>query len=133
MEKFINFILILSILFMGAGCAYLAIGAIGAAGGATYVAYIKGEMEYIYGSPYDKVWDSITVSLKQLEIRIGEEEKTSSNGKITAYMKDGVPVYITVNPLSSDSTSVKVRVGTFGDRRISELIHSQIYQNLRAR
>lgn len=133
MKRVINFTLIFIILILGAGCAYLAVGAIGAAGGATYVAYVKGEMEYIYGSPYEKVWNCITISLNQLEIRISQEEKTTYNGKITAYMKDGVPVYVSVAPLSPDSTSVKVRVGTFGDKRISELIHSQIYQNLRTR
>lgn len=126
-------ILILVLVFSGLlvqGCALVYVGA-GAGAGAGTVAYIKGELEQAHGAGYERVWEASLSSLKQLGIKIINTEKDAISGTIKAARSDGTPVTVKVAPMNSKSTSVKVRVGTFGDREASEIIQKQIANNLK--
>ncbi len=107
------------------GCALLLIGG-GAAGGGAGVAYAKGELEQVYAAPYDKLWDATLQVLRTMNIAVSETQKDTISAKATGVMSDGTSIVVSVLPVTRDSTSVRVRVGTFGDRPESERIHGQI-------
>ena len=124
-------ILLLVMTGMLQGCALLLIGG-GAAGGGAGVAYAKGELEQVYAAPYDKVWDATLRSLRILNVTVSDTQKDPISAKATGVKSDGTSIVISVLPVTRDSTSVRVRVGTFGDRPESERIHGQVALALKA-
>jgi len=115
------------------GCAWLAIGAAGAGVGVGTYAYIRGELEAAYPSPYNETWSATLAALDKLEIRKKSAEKDAFGGLIEAARADGTSIKIRVTPITDASTSVKIRVGTFGDRAISETISAEIESRLKKR
>lgn len=112
------------------GCALVLLGG-GAAGGAAGVAYAKGELEQVYAAPYDPVWDATLRALRTLNIALSETQKDQISAKAVGARADGTTVVVTVLPVTKDSTSVRVRIGNFGDRSASERIQGQIAVNLK--
>jgi hypothetical protein len=114
------------------GCPVVLIGG-GAVGGGAGVAYAKGELEQVHAAPYDEVWDATLRALRVLNVAIAETQKDRVSAKATGTKPDGTAVVITVLPVTRDSTSVRVRIGTFGDRPESERIQGQIAVALKGR
>jgi len=107
------------------GCALILLGG-GAAGGAAGVAYAKGELEQVHAAPYDRVWGATLSALRTLNIAVSDTQKDQISAKAVGARADGTAVVVTVLPVTKDSTSVRVRVGNFGDRPTSERIQGQI-------
>jgi len=107
------------------GCALFLIGG-GAAGGAAGVAYAKGELEQVHAASYDRVWDATLRALRALNIAVSQTQKDQISAKATGAKADGTAVVVTVLPVTKDSTSVRVRIGTLGDQSESERIQGQI-------
>jgi len=107
------------------GCALILLGG-GAAGGAAGVAYAKGELEQVHAAPYDRVWDATLSALRTLNIAVSDTQKDQISAKAVGARADGTAVVVTVLPVTKDSTSVRVRIGNFGDRPTSERIQGQI-------
>ncbi|MBI5167798.1 MAG: DUF3568 family protein [candidate division NC10 bacterium] len=112
------------------GCALLYVGA-GAGAGAGTVAYVKGELEHVYSARYERVWEVSLASLKQLGIKVLSSERDAISGTIKAARSDGTSVTVKVAPLNPQTTSVKIRVGTFGDKEVSEMIQNRVAANLK--
>lgn len=110
------------------GCAALVVGA--GAGGGT-VAYIQGEYSQVHAGGYERVWSVALSALKQMEIKVIKAEKDALGGTITARRADDTAVNIKVEPTGADTTTVKVRLGTFGDKAASEAIQARIVSGLR--
>ncbi len=113
------------------GCALFLIGG-GAAGGAAGVAYAKGELEQVHAASYDRVWDATLRALRTLNIAVSQTQKDQISAKATGAKADGTAVVVTVLPVTKDSTSVRVRIGTLGDQSESERIQGQIAVALKA-
>jgi hypothetical protein len=107
------------------GCALFLIGG-GAAGGGAGVAYAKGELEQVHAASYDRVWEATLRALRALNITVSQTQKDQISAKATGTKADGTSVVVTVLPVTKDSTSVRVRIGTFGDQSESERIQGQI-------
>ena len=107
------------------GCPLILIGG-GAAGGGAGVAYAKGELEQVHAAPYDRVWDATLRALRTLNIAVSDTQKDQISAKAVGTMADGTAVVVSVLPVTKDSTSVRVRIGNFGDRPASERIQGQI-------
>lgn len=107
------------------GCPLIILGG-GAAGGAAGVAYAKGELEQVHAAPYDRVWDATLRALRTLNIAVSDTQKDQISAKAVGARTDGTAVVVTVLPVTKDSTSVRVRIGSFGDRPTSERIQGQI-------
>jgi hypothetical protein len=107
------------------GCPLILLGG-GAAGGAAGVAYAKGELEQVHAAPYDRVWDATLRALRTLNIAVSDTQKDQISAKAIGTRADGTAVVVSVLPVTKDSTSVRVRIGNFGDRPASERIHGQI-------
>ncbi len=107
------------------GCPLVLIGG-GAAGGGAGVAYARGELEQVHATPYNKVWDATLSALRTLNISVSETQKDQISAKATGTKSDGTSVVVSVLPVTKDTTSVRVRIGTFGDRPASEQIQGEI-------
>ena len=107
------------------GCPLILLGG-GAAGGGAGVAYSKGEQEQVHAAPYDRVWDATLSALRTLNITVSETQKDQISGKATGAKSDGTSVVVSVLPVTKETTSVRIRIGTFGDRPASEQIQGEI-------
>jgi uncharacterized lipoprotein len=107
------------------GCPLIILGG-GAAGGGAAVAYAKGELEQVHAAPYDRVWDATLRALRTLNIAVSDTQKDQISAKAVGARADGTAVVVSVLPVTKDSTSVRVRIGNFGDRPASERIQGQI-------
>ncbi len=104
----------------------------GAAAGAGGVAYVKGEHSQVHTGTPDHVWRATLATLKQMNMEVVETQKDGTGGSIEARRADNTKVTIKEEPAGKDSTQVKIRVGTFGDKAESEAIQSRIDANLKA-
>ena len=130
MRAIIGIILILFCMsFMLQGCLLLAVGA-GAGAGAATVAYIKGELRTTYAASLDRTWEATLSALKDLQINVRSTKKDATEGNIEATKADGTNVKIDLEPAGPSTTSVRIRVGLFGDEEASMVINRQIASKL---
>ena len=113
-------------LMMSGGCALL----VGAGAGVGTYAYIDGKLKRSYGSPLPKVWEASLAAVKDLKLTTASQQSDAFNGVIKGEMADGKRFEITLKKISEKSTEVGVRIGVFGDRKKSEVIHEQIAKRL---
>ena len=108
------------------GCnALLRAGAGPGAGAATY-AYVKGELQTTYGASFDRTWNATLSALRDIDIKVVGTRKDTLEGNIEATKADGTKVRIDLVKAGPDTTTVKIRVGVFGDEEPSRLIHRKI-------
>ena len=122
--------LILLLLPVLGGCALMLVGA-GAGAGAGTVAYIQGEHSQVHAGNYDRVWSATLAALSQMNIKVIKTEKDALSGTISARRADDTSVTVKVEPTGADTTTVKIRVGMFGDRAASESIQARIVSGLK--
>ncbi len=115
--------------FLISGCAAVLVGgaAVGAGSG-TYL-YINGEMKTDYYSSFDAVWSACEKTVADMRGLDVERDKMLAKGKIDAVINDE-KVQISVTYKAKDVTTVSVRIGLFGNKLSSQLIHDKIRDNL---
>jgi hypothetical protein len=126
-------ILLLFIATGGTGCGlFLAAGA-GAAAGVGAAEYIGGELKQAYAAPMEKTWNASLAATDQLKMRATEKsiDNLDQNRVIKGKTDDGKDFQISLETLGKDVTMVKVRIGVFGDEKISRTIHETIAKNLK--
>jgi hypothetical protein len=130
MKAIIGIILVLFCMsFMIQGCLLLAVGA-GAGAGAATVAYVKGELRTTYAASLNRAWEATLSALKDLRINVYSSKKDATEGDIEATKADGTKVKINLEPAGPDTTTVRIRVGMFGDEEASKIINRQIASKL---
>jgi hypothetical protein len=122
-------LLLICMSLMLQGCLLLAVGA-GAGAGAATVAYVKGELKTTYAASLNRTWDATLSALKDLRINVYSSKKDATGGDVEATKADGTKVKITLEPAGPDTTSVRIRVGIFGDEEVSRIINRQIASKL---
>jgi len=122
--------LILLLLPVLGGCAVMLVGA-GAGAGAGTVAYVQGEHSQVHAGNYERVWSATLAALSQMHIKVIKTEKDALSGTITARRADDTSVTVKVEPTGADTTTVKIRIGMFGDRAASESIQARIVSSLK--
>jgi uncharacterized lipoprotein len=123
--KCIALVFLCSILMLQ-GC----VAVIGAGAGAGTVAYVRGELQTTYAASFNRTWEASLAALKDLGITVYNTEKDATEGNIEATKADGTKVKINLKPAGVDTTSVKIRVGIFGDEEVSRTISNQISKRL---
>jgi len=103
--------------------------AVAAAGAGTY-AYIKGDLQKSYQASMDKAWSATLKAVDELKMMTESKEQDAFNGTVKGKMADGKSFQIKLKRLDEQSTEIGVRIGTFGDRQISEAIHDKIMSKL---
>ncbi len=131
--KMVGMILVLICLgLMLQGCLLLAVGA-GAGAGVATVSYVKGELRTTYAASLNRTWEATLSALKDLQLNVHSTKKDATEGDIEATKADGTKVKINLEPAGPDTTSVRIRVGMFGDEEASKTINRQIASRLGAK
>ena len=121
--------LVVMVVSLISGCAAVVVGgaAAGAASG-TYF-YINGEMKTDYYASFDAVWSACEKTVADMRGLDVQRDKMLAKGKIEAVIDDE-KVQISVTYKAKDVTTVSVRIGLFGNKLSSQLIHDKILDNL---
>jgi len=97
----------------------------------TEASYSKAEgvLRAVVGGSMPDVVKATNDTLEDLELVGIDNTVDKLKGKITARLAVGTKITINLEALDFDNTSIKIKVGTFGDRSIS----LQIFRNLEKR
>ncbi len=118
-------IIFLAPIFLG-GCIFL----LGAGVGAGGYSFIKGELRVSYSVGVRKAYRGTLKALKNLGMKVVEKKVDALGGKIKALRADGTKIRLSLRLEEAGSTSIGVRVGTFGKKKVSEQIHRRIRRSL---
>ena len=135
MKSWKNGIWIILLLFIavgGTGCAFfVAVGA-GAAVGIGTAEYIGGELQQAYAAPMEKTWNASLATTDELKMKTTEKsiDNLDKNRVIKGRTEDGKDFQVALEALGKDVTMVKVRIGLFGDEKISTAVHKTIAKML---
>jgi hypothetical protein len=102
----------------------------GAAAGGGTIAYIKGELKSTAQAPLDRAWEATQMAMKDLEFVITEKEKDAFDAKLTANGAGDKKINIALKKMSDTLTEIKIRVGAFGDKSLSQQILETIKNRL---
>jgi len=129
--KGIWMIIILSAATTSAGCALFAAGA-GVAAGVGAAEYVRGELKQAYAAPMEKAWNASLAAAADMKMKTTEKsiDNLDQNRVIKGKTEDGKDFQISLEALSKDVTTVKVRIGVFGDEAYSKKIQEAIGKNL---
>ncbi len=113
------------------GCAFLVGTALGGGAGIGATKYMKGEMESSYAANMETTWIACQKALKEVGIEInGSIQERPIHWMLQGRAEGGEKVRVTLDALSNKVTRVSVRIGIFGDERISKKIHDAISRRL---
>jgi hypothetical protein len=107
------------------GCLAVAAGA-----GASVVAYARGDLETTLHTDYPKVVDSARNAIGELEFAKVSENKDALKAVLVARTALDKKVEITIANSGKKLTSIKIRVGLFGDEALSMAILDKIKSDL---
>jgi Protein of unknown function (DUF3568) len=111
-----------------AGCLAAA-AAVG--GGAVGAAYVLGDVERTYPYPLDVVWGAAQTAMAELELPPGFDSKDALKARIDRRTATGDRIRLTLTA-RGQFTKLVLRVNTFGDRSMSQVIVNRIESHLPA-
>ena len=112
-----------------AGCKSTVVTPEGTA--ATY-SKAEGVLRATLGGSVPDVVNATNATFEDLELTGVESTVDKLKGKITARMAVGTKVSVNLEAVDFDTTSIRIKVGTFGDRSISMQIFRSIEKRLGA-
>ena len=115
-----------ALLITTSGCAVLVAGAVGAGAGVGTSRYVEGNLKRDYMGTLPKVMRASLAALDDLKIAPNLEREDDSGALIRGIMNDGTKVTVNLKEISDNQIEVGVRVGFFGDKERSELVHEKI-------
>jgi hypothetical protein len=124
-------VLTVSLLAFVSGCALFVVGAAAGAGAGGY-AWINGEIKTTEGASLDRTWNATLAAMKDLEFPVTDQAKDALEANLTARNASNTNISIKLKNLSSTSTEIRIRVGTFGDENLSRTILNKINSHLQA-
>ncbi len=119
--------LLSAVLFSQMGCVAAAVGA---AAGAGTVVYLKGNLEETMATGTPAVHRATIAALQDLRVPIVKNEHDNVNAKIESRFADNTTIWIWIDGISSNASTLKIRVGTFGEESRSRMILERIHRNL---
>ena len=108
----------------------LVIGGAAAAVGVGSYLYYKGELERDYHAPMDSVWEATLQAVEELKLTTETKEHDAFSGQIKGKMSDGDSFKIDLKNKGDELTQVGIRIGSFGSKSKSEVIHDKIRAKL---
>ena len=109
------------------GCVAAVVGA--GAGAGTY-AYVRGEYQATYPRSLVSTYTATVKALNDLDMPVLNSSKDLTDGVIESKKGDGSAVKIILKSAGNNITTVKIRVGIFGDEASSRLIEGKISARL---
>ena len=120
------------VLALTSGCVVVAVGAVAGAGAATY-AYVNGEVQSTLSATLDNTWVATQAAVKDLQFKLGKTSKDALNAHLECTTADGKSITIKLKRVSDTLTEVDIRVGKFGDQKVSDMILDKIKAHLGAK
>jgi hypothetical protein len=118
-----------AVIFLTTGCAVLVgLGAVAGTGTGTYV-YVNGGLQSDYRSSYDMVWTACEKTMAEMRALSVQPFKEIGQGKISAVINDE-KVQFDVKYKERNVTTVTIRVGLFGNKTASQVLHDKISDNI---
>jgi hypothetical protein len=114
-------------LFSQMGCVAAAVGA---AAGAGAVVYLKGTLEETVSYSAPTVYRAAIAALQDLKVPILEDRHDNLNAELKAKFADNTHLWIWIDSVSSSATTLKIRVGTFGEENRSRQVLDAIHRHL---
>jgi ABC-type glycerol-3-phosphate transport system substrate-binding protein len=91
--------------------------------------WVEGALGSVLAAPMPEVVNATTATLTDLELVAVDSTVDRLKGRITARMAVGTKVAINLEAVDFESTSIRIKVGTFGDRAVA----LQILRNIEKR
>jgi hypothetical protein len=135
-EKRINRIRLLILLLLAlnflicVGCPAVVLVGGGAAAGGGAVAYIKGELKSTAQVSLDRAWKATQMAMDDLEFTVTGKEKDVFDAELTASGAGDKKIKVALKKISDTRTEIKIRVGAFGDKSLSQRILETIKKRL---
>jgi hypothetical protein len=89
----------------------------------------SGWLSWTYPMPLERSYEAALAALGELNLRVQSKTLDGLEGRIKALRADGKTVRVYIQPVTTRTTEVRVKIGFFGDQEQAELIH----KNIRAR
>jgi hypothetical protein len=118
--------LLVGLLGTAGGCFLLAAGAATGAG----VAYAKGDIERIVNADSARVVAAAQKALGDLGFSDVHVEDKEDGQRVAARTSNDKEIHLFVAPRGDNVSKIWVRVGTFGEKGLSESIYERIQANL---
>jgi hypothetical protein len=115
-----------SIVVTASGCLAVALG-----GGAVGAAYVLGDIDRTYPFPLEIVWSATETALAELQLPPGFDSKDQLTAQFDRRTATGDRIRITLAS-RGQFTKLSLRVNTFGDRSMSQVIVGRIESHLPA-
>lgn len=132
-KKFISLLFIIILALANAGCAaFIAAGA-GAGLGIGAAEYIRGELKQVYAASMEKTWAASVAAVSELKMKTTEKaiEQGDYSRLIKGKTAEGKDFKIALEATSPEVTTVRIRIGVFGDEVYSRKILEAITKNLK--
>jgi len=113
---------------MQSGCMAAIFGG-GALAGAGALAYSRGDVSVVEHVNVSEAWAATLAAMDDLSITIVSRENELRGRALVAW-RDDKRVRVRLGPQDNGSTEIRVRVGLFGDKRMSWQILKQIHDRL---
>jgi len=128
-SKFLVTLLLGAALLLQSGCALFVVGGAVAVGAGGY-AYVSGELKGAESAPIDKAWDATVAAMADMKFPVTSQQKDAISGQLIARTSTDLKVTIRLKALSDNTTEVRIRVGTFGDRALSYTVMENIRKHM---
>jgi len=125
---FLWFLVLNLLICIGCPAAVLVGGGATAGGGA--VAYIKGELKTTAQVSLDRAWKATQMAMDDLEFMVTGKEKDVFDAELTASGAVDKKIKVALKKISDTRTEIKIRVGAFGDKSLSQQILETIKKRL---
>ena len=93
--------------------------------------YVKGELKRDYHAPMDRVWEATVQAVEELKLTTESKQHDAFGGQINGKMSDGDSFKIDLKNKGNELTEVGIRIGTFGSKSKSQVIHDKIHAKLK--
>ena len=118
-----------SLAVASSGCAALWVGA-GVAAGAGTVAYVRGSLVSTEAASIKVAWQATLTAMGDLQYTIAEQKKDALEASLVATTARNRTVRIKLDKATDSTTTVSIRVGTWGDEQLSRSILDAIRKRL---
>jgi hypothetical protein len=123
-------VIMLAVVCLLSGCGLLLVGGAATGGAAGAYVWLNEELKTDYQAPFDRTWTACEKTVAGLHGTKVEPVKEISQGTINTVIDDE-KVRISVTYKERNVTSVAIRVGLYGNKLSSQLIHDRIAENLK--
>lgn len=129
MKRLMSALMRAGVYLLCAGCTATTVG-IGPTAVPGKYNYLTGTLQGTYSAPISRMWPMTQTTMQELRLTVDGRYLDEERGELQGRRADGTPITISLAPVGTHSTTIKVRVGTPGSRELAQYVHRAIQQQL---